>query len=75
MLLHLPERTVSLEYAKITETATNASVNMSPAASEYTKENGNKVTKNVTATYTEGNITKTIDYNTVTVCSPNCSGL
>lgn len=57
------ERTVSLEDAKITETATNASVNMSPAASEYTKENGNKVTKNVTATYTEGNITKTIDYN------------
>ena len=57
------ERVISLEEATITETATGTQIDMSPDASEYTTENGNKVTKNVTATYTQGNVTKEINYD------------
>ncbi len=55
------ERTIPLSEATITEAG--GAVNMNPSASEYTTENGNKVTKSVTASYTEGDITKTVDYD------------
>ena len=55
------ERVIPLSEATITEAG--GAVNMNPSASEYTTENGNKVTKSVTASYTEGDITKTVDYD------------
>ncbi len=50
----------------IKETATGTAVNMTPLVTEYID---NSLTKNLTVTYTEGQVTKTVDYD-ITINNP-----
>ena len=54
---------ITIDSTMVTDKATGTSVNMSPAASDYTNY---ELTKTLTITYTEGGVTKTQDY-TITI--------
>ena len=54
------ERTISLANADFEETASGTEIDMTPEYAEYTD---NRLTKNVTATYTEKGVSKSLSYD------------